>query len=224
MIGDRHGAAGFPAGQRIEIYDIAGNSWTNSGIVPLQAGWGGITELSSIVWADNDTIWAWIRNFDSTITRCVRYTISTDTWDVFANSLGVYAPRTVAIIGDGSIIYGLGGAGDRALIRYTIATDAYADLGTIGAGLERKYAYDQDKLWFGNTTTLRLGYVDMADLSVNQDIFDEDTERAAGYPASVGIEDGLLATIGHSLTISPWLRSTGAFLPLVQTNPATEVT
>jgi len=227
MISDRHGQPGYPVGQRIEIYNIAGNSWTNSAVVPMQGGWGGVTEIMSLVWSDNDTIWAWLRNFGSTITRCVQYIVSTDTWNVFANTLAAWAPRSNAVNAAGTAIYGLGGAARQNLCRYVIGTDTYTDLGSIGGNLRAMYSYDQDKLWFAHTggaATYRLGYVNIADLSVNTNYFEEDTERSAGQPTSIGVGNNMSAVIANSLANTPWLRKAGGVLPWVQTDPATEVT
>ncbi len=227
--------ANHRGGKRIEVYTIATDTWVASSQVQdmfdqvpvLRA-----TVIAGLVWADEDTIWCWAAEATALVkdyARCIRYVISTDTFTIFPillnGTLVASSPRSAAINAAGTIVFGsVIGASVAQWYQYTIAGDAYALGGTLTAGRAFAFAADNDKLWYVDTTTLRQGYVDIADGSEHDNQFEENTDRDAGYGFYFGVKDNLDAIIAYARLAAPELMTAGRFLPLVQTLPATEIT
>ena len=171
----------------ISIYTIGTNTWVNSTACPDILGTFG--SLHSIVWEDNDTIWAWATKgavSNNGYAKCIKYVLSTDTWTQYANDTGLqdFVQGRCAAIRGTTIVYGgmigAGGAGaDAPYATYTIATDTYAFVAR--QGYQYGFAYDRDKLWYHHATTYRQGYLDTADNSTNDNQFAENLLGLASY-------------------------------------------
>jgi hypothetical protein len=205
------GGASEPVGRRIEIYDIGTDTWSASAQSPtIVSAAGG---LKSIVWEDNDTIWAWARDGTNLRGKCIKYVPSTDTWTTYSANTGTkdgWQGRCAAIKGT-TVVYG-GLIADnpnqaRKYQKYTIATDTYSEVDTSSSGANFAWAYDKDKLWFVDTTDYRQGYVDTSDDSVNADQFAENTERSSGHGIFFGVGDDLADIIAHAKNSTPELMS-----------------
>jgi len=139
------------ASTRLYIYDIEANTWTQSPTAPQITATD--VEVMCLVWADNDVIWAWVRaDVTGTWTiKCYRYTVSTETWDSYANSItpAIVWATACSIKTDGSAVYASPlGANYYSWQRYTIATDTYGG-GNLGATSRRAIgASDRNaKIW-----------------------------------------------------------------------------
>ena len=235
-------------GRRVEIYNIAGNSWAASKqtdfLINTYTTYG-----RALVWVDEDTLWVWcVEGYSSASQvnvwlfagKCVKYTISTDTWTPYTNTFWIlgradtapyewfgYASPT-AIKADGSVVW-LGAAGSTTTSggastysSYTVATDAYAGT-TLNIDPSTSifcHTYDRDKLWFFRVlTTCRQGYVLISDGSLNYDAVEENTSRDTGYGRLFGVSDALTYFIARARLNAPQLMSTPAtpitFIPKV---------
>lgn len=229
-------------GMRIEIYTIATNSWSASKQVDFNIN-DQQARTRAIVWEDNDILWVWCCQRYSTSYqtnlyigwgKCVKYTISIDTWTPYTTSyvaIGRFtgtgltrygAQSCAAIKADKSEVYiGAAGGGvnppgytvyhasDRRWCRYIVADDEYwhADIYVYDKFC---FAYDRDKLWYyGAGDDCRQGYIDTADNSANDDQFEENTDRDAGYGQYCGISDDLLIIIAHARSPAPESMSYG---------------
>ena len=223
------GAGAEPFGRRISWYNPATNTWASSSQVP-----GGILSwqnIKSFCFADNDTIWAWVKRTAFLQMKCYRYVISTDTWTEFANNTGVLAQnqaRSAAINAAGTIVYcAEQGAVAGCYGRYTIGTDAYWQSGTPG-GINYCWAHDPQRLWYasvvGALADRRYGYFDIEALAYNNNYW------LAGPPtrtAQFCIGSNLQAIVDQAQTLAganPYVWWDGALIPIVQTLPATEIT
>lgn len=221
---DQAGTAYNGAATRIEIYTIATDTWISSSQTPIIIAQQG--KIRSIVWQDNDTLWAWVKDGTNDWGRCIRYTVSTDTWTEFLANIGGagWAWNPMAAAMTPTVVYAMGiGASVEYWVKYTIATDTYS----APIRLANRYpchASDHNRLWYYNTADLRQGYFDIADESQHNNQFSENTDRDLGYHMFCGIKDDLSLIIAHSLADSPWLMSEGTHAPLVRTDPATEIT
>lgn len=200
------GASSYPIGRRIEIYTIGTDTWAASAQTPAISG-STVGSLVSLVWADNDTIWAWARRGSVNDGKCIKYVVSTDTWTVYTNLTGVvtsWQGRCASINDAGTVVYGgqIGVVG--AYHKYTIATDTYSTI--TNAGYTFAWAYDKDKLWFIHNTTYRQGYIDTADDSVNASIFPENAFGINVYHYQ-GISDDLANIISRHSSTAPELSS-----------------
>ena len=77
------GAASEPNGRRIEIFTISSNSWTASSQAPDILG--STSALRSVVWEDNDIIWAWSKRTAVNLGKCIKWVSSTNTWTQYTN-------------------------------------------------------------------------------------------------------------------------------------------
>ena len=214
-------------GARIEFYNIAGNTWSASSPAPYGVGqplgqWGG---LKSIVWADNDTIWAWcvVAGTSTGFGKCIKYVLSTDTWTVYASATpdqgsGGFQARCAAIKSDSSVVFGGHfNFGDR-YCKYTIATDTYTfAFLTPGGGNENfVWTYDKDKLWYAKTDqNYRLGYLDVdAEAQTYPASFPANLDQEAGYWTFYsGISDDATNVISYCHSTNPKLQSYGVQSP-----------
>ena len=193
----------------LSIYDIATDAWTNSATAPQISGTD--VQMKSVVWEDNDIIWAWAERGTQKRGKCFKYVISTTTWSQGANETGVQATwlgAGAAIKADGTIVYGLsiGGAGGGQHTKYTVGSDTYAQLADDSdAGFA--YVYDKDKLWYAQDTSLRLGYMDTADESFNDGQFARNLDIAGGWGFASGISDDLTYAINEAAGSAPELHS-----------------
>jgi len=227
-------------GRRIEFYNIAGDNWSASKQIDCVVN-NLPTLARALVWEDDDTLWVWCVEYTSSVYqtnsnqfrgKCVKYTISTDTWIAYTNTFLIMRRGTYyggggftgycsnsSIKADNSVVY-LGGAfTDYNWEKYTIATDTYAYQNYL-PGLPRFiFVYDRDKLWYYEYAgTCQQGYVSTIDDSQNDDQFAENTDRTALYGKYVGIADDLAAIIAHARSIPPELML--AWPPQVTTDPA----
>ena len=171
-------------GRRIEIYNRETNLWTASSQCPMIIDPGIATAyLQSLVWVDDDTIWAWARRSSqgSNQGQCVKYVVSTDTWTVFAADTGVptyWQGFNCAMNSDGTVIFGSGiGATQGNYCKYTIATDNYDLTGSIPAGRVWAKSADRLNLWYFVAADSRQAYLKCSDESTHENIFPENTQR-----------------------------------------------
>ncbi len=192
----------------ISIYTIGTDTWANSSAAPVISGVP--VHLKSLVWEDNNTIWAWAQRGVALRGKCFKYVL-TDTWTQYTNETGTqttWLGAGAAIKADGSVVYGLsiGDAGGGEHTKYTIGTDTYSQL-TDDANAGFVSVYDKDKLWYAQDTTLRLGYVDTADESVNDSQFATNPDIAGGWGFAAGISDDLAYCISEAAGSAPELHS-----------------
>ncbi len=230
----------YRGGKRIEIYTIATDTWAASSQVqnmddeiPVSRP----TVIAGLIWADEDTIWCWAAEAGTGVkdyARCIKYTISTDTFTIYPallnGGLTYVEVYSAAINAAGTVIYGSAiGASTLQYYTYTIATDTYALGGTLTAGRAFMYGVDSDKLWYVTLADYRYGYIDIADASENDNQFTENTDRDVGYGEQIGITDaivdgGMRLIIVHARAAPPELMREGLLPPIVQTLAATGVT
>ena len=224
------GGAGEPNGRRISWFTIATGIWASSSQVP-----GPIfnyKNIKSFCFADDDTIWAWVKRNGFSQMKCVRYVISTDTWTEFVNNTGVLTraqARGAAINAAGTIVYGSHiGAFPLSYGSYTIGTDTYVQTGA-GPGPSWNYVYAHDplRLWYvsiiGAVADRRYSYFDIATLAFVSNYWE------AGPPSrdtTFYMGGNLQAIVSqvHGLAANPVVWWNGAIAPTVQTDPATEIT
>jgi len=228
--------ANYRGGKRIEVYTIATDTWAASSQVQDMDNEIPVlrpTVIAGLVWADEDTIWCWASEAIAGVkdyARCISYTISIDTFTIFPTllngTLATSSPRSAAINAAGTIIYGsVIGVAVAQWYQYTIAADAYALGGALTAGRAFAFATDTDKLWYFDTTSdYRQGYVDIADGSEHDNQFEVNPDRDPAYGWYFGVKDTLGGIIVYARATPPRLMTTGGFLPLAQTLPATGVT
>lgn len=222
------GAGAEPTGRRISWYNPVTNAWASSSQVPGAVFF--YRNIKSFCFADDDTIWAWVKRNAFNQMKCVRYVISTDTWTEFANNTGVLAQnqaRCAAINAAGTIVYcGYQGVADGCYGTYTIATDAYAQSADHG-GYAYCWAHDPLRLWYvrtvGALADRRYGYLNIETLAFNDNYWEAGppTRTAIGFLGS-----DLRAIVDEAQAIAganPYVWWNGAIVPTVQTNPATEI-
>lgn len=221
------GSHGTPAyntggGRRVEIYNIATNSWVASKQTDFLFSL--VTPVTrSIVWEDNDTLWVWCIRWYRTASgweiRCVKYVISTDTWTAYSGSFqdsatgynGVNCGWSAAIRDDPKVIYG----GSTGIIyyeytKYDVATDTYLQIALSPLTDGFCHTYDRDKIWYYEAGgTCQQGYIAVSDDSEHDDRFIENTDRDAGYGYYVGIADNVRGIIALARASAPELMSTG---------------
>lgn len=207
--------AGFPSGATadVSVLGLTDNYYDIKTIVPLAA----------------DDIRVWGEMGTTNNGRCIRYTPSTDSWQVASSaSTGVqvvWRGRSAGRNAAGTEVFAgeIGGAG-WFYCRYDIPTDTYTMLFPPGFGvLIYACTYDSDKLWYVSGA-FRQGYYDINLGNWNDDYFEADPDKDFGYGDYFGVRDNLVAIIAHARAAPPQLRTTGAFTPLVRTDPATGVT
>ncbi|GAI69153.1 unnamed protein product [marine sediment metagenome] len=168
-------------GRRLEIYNRGTGIWSASSQCPNICGVQ-IAYLQSLVWVDDDTIWAWARESSMAANegQCVKYVVSTDTWTVFAAETGVktyFQGYNCAMNADGTVIFGGNiGASQVSYCKYTIATDSYA-YGSLPAGRYCVKTADRFNLWYIVLADNRQAYLECQDESQHENIFPENTER-----------------------------------------------
>lgn len=222
-------------GRRVEIYDIATDAWTAS----KQTDFLILTKVAltrNVIWEDNDRLWVACVPANGTASgwqgKCVRYTISTDTWTAYAAG-GQFAHLSrnwgngaMAIKADGSIVY-IGGVDNEYDYEKYVPppTDGYSNH-RLDPADNTKYcahAYDRDKLWYyRSATTDRQGYMDVATETLHDDQFEENTDRTLDGD-HLGIKDDLSYVVSHARTTYPRVMGLGTYRPIVQTDPATEI-
>ncbi len=218
------GGGAEPFGRRISWYNPATNTWASSSQCPFAVFRG----IKSFCFADDDTIWAWVKRNAVVSYKCVRYVISTDTWTEFANDTGAIAfgvAHSAIMSNDGLRVFGvlMGLAPTRYGI-YTIATDAYTYSPVIGA---IAWSTDGDplRLWFTKYAGVntRYGYLENDGVTVVNNYWPANAARAAGWSGTLGVS-GLNAIIDQADGVNPMTYFNGAIVPTVQTLPATEIT
>jgi len=216
-------------GLRVEIYNIAGDSWSASKEIDFTISTYP-AYAQALAWADEDTLWVWCVQGYSTVAvgnerifigKCAKYTISTDTWASYTNTFYIFSrvtatqvwqalSRGAAIKDDGSVVYlGPSRGNEYQWEKYTIATDAYSIGGALNTlADEFCYAYDSNKLWFFDAgDTCRQGYVSAEDDSENVDRFPENTTRDTGYGSIIGVREDASLIIAVAKSSAPELMS-----------------
>ena len=209
-------------GQRIEIYNISGDSWSASTTLPVIDGT--VPGLArSVVWENEDVLWVWAIKRNGTSSgwtgKCIKYTISTDTFTVFTNTIepaSNYADDDdnwgrggAAQKNDNTIVYmgGIGTSGtgrdvNDGYVKYTIATDTYTRTENDDAIFA--HAYDRDKLWYIESSTglnnEQMGYIDISDDSENDAQVAVNPRRTAGFSDHFGVEDSLAGVFSRVAT------------------------
>ncbi|KKK94424.1 hypothetical protein LCGC14_2683000, partial [marine sediment metagenome] len=196
-------------GQRIEIYNISGDSWSESTTLPrIDVTVFGLAR--SVVWENEDTLWVWaiVRNGTASGHRgkCIKYVISTDTFTVYtnltenANDDDNWGRGGAAQKDDNTIVYmggigtgGTGRANNNGFIKYTIATDTYTRIENANAIFA--HAYDRDKLWYIDDTNEQMGYIDISDDSENDNQVAANPARTAGFSDHFGVKDDLAGVL-----------------------------
>jgi len=221
---DGYTAAGvFPTsgGRRIEIYNIATNTWTASSSLPtIIATIPGLAR--ALVWIDEDTIWVWAIRQNGTASgwngKCIKYTVSTDTFTVYTAdspwfsyllSDSMYA-YSAAISSDGNAVFMSVIGWDYYWLLYNVAADSYTQYGGAGPTVfwqSMAYAADRNRLWFTNDTTGRQGYLDANDRSLYHDIYLTNPERDTGYGIRFGVRSDLARIIAYARSSAPELMS-----------------
>ena len=223
-------------GKRIEVFTIATNAWAASSQVQNMDDEGPTsraTAFNGLIWADEDTIWAWAHEASTgtlNYARCIKYTISTDTFTIGATLLNgglTFAEgRVCAINAAGTIIYGgMIGSSSRQWYKYTISGDSYASGGTLTSGRAFAFATDDDKLWYYNATDIQQGYVATSDDSENDDKFPENTDRSGSQGNYFGSSDDVDQIIAYALSTTPFVMSASGLLvgSAVTTQPVSAI-
>ncbi len=201
-------------GKRIEIYNISGDSWTESTTLPIISG--AVFGLArSVVWENEDTLWVWAIRRNGTATgwsgKCIKYVISTDTFTVYTNVIDEaedddnWGRGGAAQKNDNTIVYmgGIGTSGtgrdaNDGFVKYTIATDSYTTVANGDAIFA--HAYDRDKLWYINDTNEQMGYIDISDDSENDNQVAANPARTAGFSDHFGVKDDLAGVLSKVAT------------------------
>lgn len=229
--GSRLAAPGYPSVNILNIYDIAGNSWSTSSAAPNIDGVG--VRIGCCVWTDNDTVWCQVRAyiFFHWYVKVFKYVVSTDTWTQYTNSLSdpaVHIGHGMSINSEGTTLFVAHiGANYYSCIKYVIATDTYSTF-SIGTGGWRFY-WNSDrtaKLWFWDALTSYLGtkYYDCDTEAVSDIIFPHDSEKTKPGSILCGIY-GVSYIIAQQMATEPKNRSyLKVIAPTVTTDPATEIT
>jgi len=218
---------------RVQIYNIATNTWTLSSAAPQILATDVL--IMNSVWADDDTVWAFVRNSVGGVwrTKCYRYVVSTDTWTDYVNvySPAIHNPQAMGISPDLSTLYfGQCGADYNDLSKYVIATDAYSVAVNLGATLYFPYCCDRNRVWYGATTggfAQIMHYIDLSDESLHTNIFPSNASRDKPANISAGVYDAEAAIVWYRTTEPKnWTYVTRDLTatPTVQTLPATGVT
>ncbi len=200
------GAFKTSGGQRIEIYNISGDSWTASTTVPriFENVFG---YARSVVWENEDTLWVWaIRRNGPWWGKCIKYVISTDAFTVYTNGSDSavdndnFGRGGAAQKNDNTVVYmgGFGEAGsgrgnNNEYVKYTIATDTYTTVSNDDAIFA--HAYDRDKLWYIDDTNEQMGYIDISDDSENDNQVAVNPARTAGFSDHFGVKDDLAGVL-----------------------------
>lgn len=192
------------ARDKLQIYDIESNTWLTTAVAP---NLDGVTpHVLSCVWADDDTVWTYARRTGPNNSKMYKYTVSTTTWDTYANSTGAVTCngyRCAAIKSDGTIIYvGEVGAASTNYLKYTIATDNYNVAGSISSA---DYYMTADKnsnrLWYYMSpaaTTFR--YMDVDDESQHINIWENNPQRNRDTNINMGVFGELVCIAFHRTT------------------------
>lgn len=207
---------------KIGIYDPVGDSWSYSASCP--AGY----YLQSICFEDDDTIWAFAPKTTENGVKCLKYTISTDTWTEYTNSYSYAWPETYLFCDGyygGAVFCGpceTSGSANRYL-KYTIATDSY-EISANRAGTIYCCCQSSNKLWYYMNSTKRYGYLDLSDESFHTNVYPANEDASQWYWA--GVRNDLLRIIAHA-KFTPAegevMSYSGITSPSVTTNPATSV-
>ncbi len=192
-------AAGDGAGTRIEIYDIASNTWTRSSAPPASIG-------GKTVWVDDDTVWC--ANKASPL-KCFRYVVSTDTWTSFANSqVAAQAnPSAIACTPDMTTLY-LGGCGSfyYTVIKYVIATDTYSEMSPqsnyLGSQRRVLFCSDRVRIWYTYEGDYAVHYFQCSDETRHTNQFPASSQRDKPSNWSAGFED-LKSALVHWRSAEP---------------------
>ena len=229
------GAGAEPLGRRISWYNPTTDIWASSS----QAG--ALTQyqnIKSFCFADDDTIWAWVKRNFQVHFKCVRYVISTDTWTEFVNTTGVIGrgqARSAIMSADGAQVFGsyMSDAGGPGLSPgrfgiYTIATDTYTYSPFIVPMGPASWCWCGDplRLWYirYNLPELyRYSYLENDGVTMVLDYWLPNAARQAGVFGRFGVSN-LRAIIDQASLANPMVYFDGAILPTVQTDPATEIT
>ncbi len=167
--------------------------------------------IAAFVYVSSTEIRCWVSEgpeITSTILhKCILYNPTADTWTVGLNEFTGQRFRVscASINAAGTIVYGGGSTALADYVKYTIAGDSYAH--TTVTGVVFSHASDKDKLPFSHLTTVRQGYVDTSDDSVNGNQFAENPLRSTGYGRYFGVDDSWTYIIALAKDSSPELMS-----------------
>ena len=189
--------------RRIMIYDPVANSWSFSSRGPDIAG--NPSYISGFCFQDDDTIWAWAKRGGSNYFKVMKYTISTDTWTQYTNTItpgatGYPAPSAGYYRGQVFAIHPVTGAAvDVLFLRYTIDSDAYSE--SSAHENDSNYIYGQAGPFLlyraataSGASNLRLRYFDIRDESWHDSPFPVNPFATAFWYSGVALsEDGLWA-------------------------------
>jgi len=190
-------------GTRLYIYDIS-TGWATSALTP--AAW----MISSMVWADDDTIWVNVRSIPNV--KYYKYVVSTNTWTAYPNS---FAPAITygictCISTDGTRLYS--GTNGLPSHKYTIATDTYAAGPTLAASYTFIWSADRHKLWFGTHRALPVPHDNITrwlnpDTEVLEgDVFPEYAPATRGFNLAAGVY-GMTMCIANFMVAAPEILS-----------------
>ncbi|MBA7677870.1 hypothetical protein ES703_86136 [subsurface metagenome] len=180
----------YPAsegGRRISIYNILTGVWTDSPQSPQLTDLGnGDTDsfIKSLVWLDNDTIWAWAKTATGAHRfKCIKYVPSTTTFTQYTNfhTSSYGTGRPAAIKADGTVVFaGSCGGTLQTYAKYTITTDTYTT-GTINAGRQFVSGVDQDRnrLWFMSSSNGQAGYLNVETEAQAGGVFPENPQQSS---------------------------------------------
>jgi len=196
-------------GRRLEIYDIASDSWTATDQAPDIATYAAY--ISSCVWADDDILWCIASRATQNRGKFLKYTVSTTTWDQFATDSGAtnsWNGKNCAISPDGLNLFA-SNIGDNVsyYLKYVIATDTYStDL--ITGDRQWVSCPDRSRLWvYRNGPSYRLGYLRVSDESLQSDIFPLNDEMSGGLAYATGVNTALTKAIQQARGTSPKIMS-----------------
>lgn len=196
-------------GNRLYIYDIETNTWTQSAAAPTIEGTGSLVQ--TMVWADSDTLWCHMRKGATTISQCFKYVVSTDNWTQYVNTLDTAQNSSsgMGITPDGTALYfAQCGALYSNCSKYVIATDTY----TTPINIPNYYfafSHDRHRIWYGARQDSKAQinhYIDLSDESLQTDIFPTNALRDRPTNMSAGIY-GLTAVITHCRINAPRFMS-----------------
>lgn len=228
------------SGNKLYIYNIAGNSWTTSAIAPNLTPSGVAPGIQTTVWADNDTIWCHIISATgaNNHNKCYKYTVSSNTWAQYTNVYTGYAYRNsknMSINSAGTALF-VGGVYNAPIrcygFKYVIATDTYSQFSLPPGGYDFNWNSDRSaKLWFIDALTTYTGYFYYDCDAEASDYISKFPDDPLRNKSSQNLACGIYATgyiIAWHRTTEPknrsYLGTLPTFPPTAQTDPATGVT
>ena len=201
------------ADHRLEIYDIATDTWTataQAGNILMGAQ---LAVMKSLVWETDDKLWCWAKRAATNQGQCISYVISTITWwasaAVDTGLLSQYQGRSAAINPSGGvagIVYGgMIGATVLSCCKYDINADSYSYV-SAQASTNFVWAPDRDRIWYQTVSDYCQGYIQVSDDSLHNYVFPEENhERSGGYSNMAFY--GVTGCIWHCRSTSPRIMS-----------------